>query len=460
MYFMRRFLLGFGVLMAVAGQAQADTLIDAMNKGLQSSEVLAAAQHAFVASRQNLVITNSGNDLNGSVNISGTQSWTDSAATSGGFKSSNSQKGTVSLSKRVFDSGEGEARIQAAQLQLDAARARYAATEQAVLLNITTAYLGLITARETVAISQLNLERLDAQTDAVRIRLDAGTATPTDVAQAESRLARAKSDVITAQSDELVAEETYRSLVGDVPETLMIPPVPSNLPFDILEAETVAIAFHPDVKSALAAEQSAVKAFDVLETSVKPKVNFSVSAGMTQASTRAQEKDEVSATLTFTSPLFATTATHAKSRETIAKLHEAKSNTSEAKRRVALEARSAFQNYIAAAAQLDAVAAEVDAANLVLEGISSEVEFGLKTFLDELDAESGVNAALLRQVQTRQSILISAYRLKNALGQLSATEFALNADGAGLDDLVDPVSDYDKPFEFFSDFTERLSFGQ
>ena len=457
---MRKLLLSFGLAFIISSQAQADTLIDAMNKGLQTSQTLAAAQHAFVASRQNLTITNSANDLSGSVNLSGTQSWTDNAAQSGGFKSSNSQKGTVSLSKRVFDSGEGDARIAAAQLQLDAARARYAGTEQAVLLNITNAYLGLITARETAAISQLNLERLDAQTDAVRTRLDAGTATPTDVAQAESRLARAKSDVITAQSDELVAEETYRSLVGDVPETLTIHPVPSNLPFDILEAETVAIAFHPDVRSAMAAEQSALKAFDVLETSVKPKVNFSVSAGMTQASTRAQEKDEVSASLTFTSPLFATTSTHAKSRETIAKLNEAKSNTAEAKRRVALGARSAFQNYVAAAAQLDAVAAEVAAANLVLEGISSEVEFGLKTFLDELDAESNVNSALLRQVQTRQSVLTSAYRLKNALGQLSAAEFALNRDGAGLDDLVDPVSQYGQPFEFFSDFAEQLPFRQ
>ena len=457
---MRKLLLSFGIILAISNQAQADTLIDAMNKGLQSSEVLAAAQHAFVASRQNLIITNSGNDLNGSVNVTGTQSWTDAATKAGGFDSSNSQKGTISLSKRIFDSGEGEARIQAAQLQLNAAKARYAGTEQAVLLNVTNAYLGLITARETVAISQLNLERLDAQTDAVRIRLDAGTATPTDVAQAESRLARAQSDLIIAQSDELVAEETYRSLVGDVPETLTIPPVPSNLPFDILEAETMAIAFHPDVMASMAAEQSAEKAFDVLETSVKPKVNFSVSAGMTQASTRAQEKDEVSATITLTSPLFATTATHAKSRETIAKLNEAKSNTAETKRRIALAARSAFQNYIAAAAQLDAVAAEVDAANLVLAGISSEVEFGLKTFLDELDAESGVNSALLRQVQTRQSVLTSAYRLKNALGQLSAAEFALNSDGSGLDDLVDPVSDYGQPFEFFSDFTGRLSFGQ
>ena len=457
---MRKFLFGFGVLLLTISQAHADTLMDAMNKGLQSSEVLAAAQHAFIASRQNLDITNSANDLSGSVSLSGTQSWTDSAATKGGFKSSNSQRGTVSLSKRVYDSGEGEARIKAAQLQLDAARARYAGTEQTVLLNITNAYLALITARETVAISQLNLERLDAQTDAVRIRLDAGTATPTDVAQAESRLARAKSDLIKAQSDELVAEETYRSLVGDVPDTLTLPSVPTNLPFDILEAETVAIAFHPDVKSSLAAEQSALQAFDVLEASVKPKVNFSVSAGMTEASTRTQEKDEVSASLTFSSPLFATTATHAKSRETIAKLNEAKSNSAETKRRIALAARSAFQNYIAAAAQLDAVAAEVEAANLVLEGISSEVEFGLKTFLDELNAEATVNNALLRQVQTRQSVLTSAYRLKNALGQLSAAEFALNTNGAGLDDLIDPVSDYGKPFEFFSDFTERLSFGQ
>lgn len=457
---MRKSLIASSLFLLWAVNAQAETLVEAMNKGLQNSQELAAAQHAFVATRQNLVISNSANDLSGSVNLTGSQSWTDSEAVRGGFKSSNSQKGTISLSKRVYDSGEGDSRIKAAQLQLDAAKARYAGTEQNILLSVTNAYLALITARETVAISQINLERLDAQTEAVRIRLDAGTATPTDVAQAESRLARAQSDLIKAQSDELVAEETYRSFVGGVPDQLILPQIPSNLPFDILEAETLALAFHPDVRSSLASEQSALAQFDVLETSVKPKVKFSVSAGKTIASSRNQEKDELSASLVLTSPLFATDATHAKSRETIAKLDQAKSSTAETKRRIALAARSAFQNYIASAAQLDAVAAEVDAANLVLDGISSEVEFGLKTFLDELDAEAGVNNALLRQVQTRQSVLASAYRLKGALGQMSSEEFSLETDGASLDDLSDPESEYGESFQFFSDFAERLSFGQ
>ena len=127
---------------------------------------------------------------------------------------------------------------------------------------------------------------------------------------------------------------------------------------------------------------------------------------------------------------------------------------------MALGARSAFQNYVASAAQLDAVAAELQAANLVLEGTKSEVEFGLKTFLDELDAESAVNDALLRQVQTRQAVLQSAYRLKNALGQLTADEFSLEMAGIGLEGLVDPETPYGDPFSFFTDLSERLSFGE
>ena len=457
---MRMLLATIAAVIVTSNIVHAETLPEAMGKGLLKSDQLAAIQHSFIATRQNLIISNSANDLNASVNVTGSNSWTDAANKSGGFKSSATGKGTLTVSKQIFDSGEGAARMRAAELQLDSVRARYASVEQAVLLNIVTAYLDLITSRETVAISRANLQRLEAQTEAARIRLEAGTSTPTNLAQAESRLARAKSNLIQAQSDELVAEETYQSLIGAVPAQLQVPLMPANLPATILEAEDVALNFHPDILSALAAERAAVAQFDVLENAVKPKVKLNLSAGLTEITDSKMDKQEVTASIVFTSPILVTDGTIAKSRETAAKHNQAKSDSAESRRRVALGARSAFQNYVASAAQLDAVAAELQAANLVLEGTKSEVEFGLKTFLDELDAESAVNDALLRQVQTRQAVLQSAYRLKNALGQLTADEFSLEMAGIGLEGLVDPETPYGDPFSFFTDLSERLSFGE
>ena len=93
-------------------------------------------------------------------------------------------------------------------------------------------------------------------------------------------------------------------------------------------------------------------------------------------------------------------------------------------------------------AQIQAVESELRAAKLVAEGTESEVEFGLKTLLDLLDAEHDLSNAELRFVQAQQDLIVNGYNLMRSTGQLSVSQFSLEITPPALDSISDPPSRY------------------
>jgi outer membrane protein len=93
-------------------------------------------------------------------------------------------------------------------------------------------------------------------------------------------------------------------------------------------------------------------------------------------------------------------------------------------------------------AQIEAVESELRAAELVAEGTESEVQFGLKTLLDLLDAEHELSNAELRFVQAQQDLIVNSYNLMRSTGELSVSQFALEITPPALDSIFDPPSRY------------------
>ncbi len=78
--------------------------------------------------------------------------------------------------------------------------ATYEGREQTVLLAAIEAHLAVIKAKRDVELNLINVERLESHVNAAQIRVDAGAATPTRLAEAEARLARGRSSLIFAQT--------------------------------------------------------------------------------------------------------------------------------------------------------------------------------------------------------------------------------------------------------------------
>lgn len=446
---MQRYFIGmFALVLMQSAPASALTLSEAVNAGLGTSQALMAARQNYVMVRQGLITASAGLDAGVEFSITRNKAKTDSAVVSGGFRDADSQTGSITLKKRLADFGEASAKRKLASYSLESAAANYRLTRQRTILEVISATLTLETSAEQLALRLSNLERLDAQTEAARVRLDAGTSTPTILAQAEARRARALADRIAAETALQEAQQNFTSLTGLPASGVQLPDLPLGLPGSAADAEAQAVAEHPSVQAAKAGERSADTQFDVLTGTVMPKLNFSLSASTTDREGRSQDKEEITAGITLSGPLLVTRSTRAKSIEAVANLSKSRHNLAEAERKARLTAGNAWRNWQAATAQLAAVESEVIAAELAAEGTAAEVEFGLKTFLDALDADNALNDARLRALQTRQSVLLRAYQLQEAVGGLTPASL-------GIDNEQEPENITDpEPY-----FTGVLPFG-
>lgn len=431
---------------------------DSLRAGLMASEVLEAERQAFVVARQAIATSNAKNNLTGNFALSGSHLQTDEKDSAGGFTSSNKRVGAVTLKKQLYDFGEADSRMEAARYGLDSARASYMGAEQQVILDILSAHLKVITAQKAFDIRTANRERLDAQTQAENIKLDAGTSTPTRLAEAEARLARAVSDQILAEAELISAQEAYHSLthnslannslannssesLGDF-RLLPLNLDKVTLPESLQDAEQMAIREHPSILAGLALEKQAAMEFQILKTSLLPKVNLSLSAVQNDQKGTSMDKDEVTTKLEFSTPFLVTEGSRAADRRAMAGLNQMRAQLAETRRVVGLAARKAYRDYQAAQGQLGSVEAEIRAARLVASGTASEVEYGLKTFLDLLDAEQLLSDTELRLVQTQEAIVLNGYRLLQATGQLSVEMFLPADILPALDSINDPASRY------------------
>jgi len=446
---MKRYFIGmFALVLMQSAPASALTLSEAVNAGLGTSQALMAARQNYVMVRQGLITASAGLDAGVEFSITRNKAKTDSAVVSGGFRDADSQTGSITLKKRLADFGEASAKRKLASYSLESAAANYRLTRQRTILEVISATLTLETSAEQLALRLSNLERLDAQTEAARVRLDAGTSTPTILAQAEARRARALADRIAAETALQEAQQNFTSLTGLPASGVQLPDLPLGLPGSAADAEAQAVAEHPSVQAAKAGERSADTQLDVLTGTVMPKLNFSLSASTTDREGRSQDKEEITAGITLSGPLLVTRSTRAKSIEAVANLSKSRHNLAEAERKARLTAGNAWRNWQAATAQLAAVESEVIAAELAAEGTAAEVEFGLKTFLDALDADNALNDARLRALQTRQSVLLRAYQLQEAVGGLTPASL-------GIDNEQEPENITDpEPY-----FTGMLPFG-
>ena len=397
------------------------SLQDAIRASLKNSNVILAARQSWVTSRESIGSNTSTTDLNARLTSTGRLAETDEKDGKG-FNGSKSLGTGITLSKNLYDGGQTKENVRLARINLQMASAKYAKSEQSVILSTIEAYLDVFKARREVKLHDKNLARLKAHVNAAKIRVDAGAATPTRLAEAKARYARAKSDAILTQTRLNNAQDNFRSLTGITGYSSFQPAEAQNLPKNMLSAETFAQSAHPDILLANAAENAKNQAFNTLQAAVRPTVAFSLSANTRIATGTSLDKDEFAAQLVFSAPLLSTNATSSKARNLAANYEAAKLNRTEALRKVRVTAREKFRNWETTAARLEAVSSEIEAFRLVAEGIASETQFGQRTMLDLLDAEKDVNDAELSLVTAEHHQTLAAFRLMAAIGNLTAEQ--------------------------------------
>lgn len=180
------------------------------------------------------------------------------------------------------------------------------------------------------------------------------------------------------------------------------------------------------------AERAAGQELHLVQAKQNPTLGFSLSA------TQSNTSDSISASISVSAPLYSTNSTISSARKKVALHSQSMRDLKEAIGNAKIEARSAFRDYEGAKITLNAVVAEVKASRLVVDGVSKELKYGLKTTLDLLDAEKAFNDAELRLVQARHDITLREFKLIAATGGLTAKKL-------GIGHVLNKLSDSPRP---------------
>src|SRR6201987_2699734 len=120
----------------------------------------------------------------------------------------------LTATQTLFNGFQTANRVRMAESQVSAGREALRLMEQTVLLDSVTACMDVLRSAAVLELQRRNLDVLRQQLDLTRNREVTGNATFTDVAEVQSRLAAAKSEVLGAQAAYDSSRATFERDIG------------------------------------------------------------------------------------------------------------------------------------------------------------------------------------------------------------------------------------------------------
>jgi outer membrane protein len=329
----------------------------------------------------------------------------------------------ATITQTLYNGFQTANKTREAESQVLSARATLELTVQTVLLNGATAYMNLLRDSAILDLQKRNVEVLQEQLRQTRDRFNVGEVTRTDVAQAESRLASARSQALVAEANYKASVAAYRQVIGVNPGHLTPgAPVDRFSPPTLNGAISTGTTRHPSVATAEYNVDVAQEAVKVAEGALLP--TLSVSGSYTQTlgtpgvlSTVRSYDASVLGTLTV--PVYQGGAEYSLIRQAKETLGQKRLDLDVARDQVRQSVVQSWGQLEAAKANIDATQAQVQASEIALNGVREEARVGQRTTLDVLNAEQELVNARVALVTAQRDRVVASYTLLAAVGRLS-----------------------------------------
>ena len=344
------------------------------------------------------------------------------------FASFVSKQLDLRITQPIYRGGRTEAATRQAINGVQAARAQTLGVETTVFQAVAQGYLDVVRDQTLVEVSRNNEAVLRKQLEATRDRFRVGEVTRTDVAQAESSLAQATAQRITAEGNLENSRANYARAVGHPPGRLIMPRERPVLPATRDEAQTLAIGDNPNVIAASFTELAARDNIDVIRGQLLPQINIvgdlnrNFGPSFTQRNSR---QDTASVTAQLTMPLYEGGAIYSQTRQAQQTVGQRRSQVDDARRAALQSATQSWETVQAARAAIASFGAAVRAAQIALEGTQQEALVGSRTVLDVLIAEQQLFTTQSQLVTAQHDAALAEFNLAAATGRLIAPELRL-----------------------------------
>ncbi len=424
---------------------QAETLREALTRAYQTNPSLTGARAGQRANDENVPIARArglpGVDLGGQ--------YTENFKRSNAGTPLRSVSGRLDFDVPIYQGGGVKNAIRAADARVDQGQANLRGTEAGLFSAVVGAYMDVLRDEAILGLNEKQVSVLSTNLQATRDRFDVGDLTRTDIAQSESRLAIAQSNLEGAAAQLIGSRERYIQLVGVAPVNLEQPPLLPGLPDSPDVAVAKALADNPDLIAANRGVDAARYDVGVARASRLPRISGvangshqdflntlpSLGVGFNQS----QKATNASAGVQVSIPLYQGGAPSAQIRQAKERSGQAMEQAILAERDAIAQTRTAYASWRASNAVIKSSETAVSAARLSLEGVRAENSVGNRTILDILNAEQELLNAQVQLVSAQRNAYVAGFTLLAAMGDAEARDLGL--DGGAL---YDPEINYKK----------------
>jgi outer membrane protein len=437
-----RFWVAAAVAALSPAAALAETLPEALAQAYAGNPTLAAARAQQAATDENFAQARAGFlpqlGATGTLTTQRVETENTNLAPSSPLRNSVSELDPQTYGLRatqsIYAGGANWARLKQADAVIAAGQQGLRSTEQQVLLQAIAAYVDVIRDEEQVRIRRSNVDVLKRQLQAANDRFKVGEITRTDVAQAQARLAGAEANLAAGVAALEGSRAQYGRIIGVAPAGLQAPPPPPPIPPTIDAAIDAAVDANPDLQRLMKAEEVARRQIAIEAAALKPDLSIVGQVGRSiDASGRGFESDSTSASAQLTIPLFEGGLARSRTRQAKINLTRARIQSEEARRGVVSTVTAAWNDLNAARQVITASREQERAARLALDGAEQELQVGLRTTLDVLNAQQELFDAQLTVARAERDAYVAHHQLLQAIGALTPQAVGVK------DSLYDPA---------------------
>lgn len=327
---------------------------------------------------------------------------------------------SLRLQQMVFDGFATSSEVARQQATVNSRAYSLLGTSERTALDAAQVYIDVIQRQEMVRLAENNLKSHQRIYDQISLRSSRGVGRLADQDQAEARLAQARNNLITEQTNLADARTNFYSVVGIDPVDLSEPAgLAGQLPTDIAEARQTLLASSPILRSAESDVAAAEKQYDAAKSFFYPRFDAELSRGAdNDLDGQNGHVNEWQAMLRMRYNLFAGGSNKADLESKAYQINQALDIRNNALR-VLNEDLGLSMNALANAREQIPIAQQyVDYSTRVRESYQKQFSIGERTLLDLLDSENELFTASRRLVEIRYVELFTQYRIKATIGEL------------------------------------------
>jgi adhesin transport system outer membrane protein len=418
-----RFLALLPLALAISLSANGQTLNEAMQSALEVHPEIQAGINARLSVEEQMKAARGGYlpqvDLLAGYGREGT----DSPSTRGATHNTETLtrgESSLRLQQMLFDGFATSSEVGRQRATVNARAYELLGTSERTALTVAEVYLEVLKRRDMVRLAEDNLRSHERIYDQISLRSERGVGRMADLDQAEARLAQARNNLLTEQTNLADAQVNYYSVVGRDPSELSMPQgLPGRLPENLQAAREEMLANNPFLSSAESDVQASEQQYEASKSTFYPRFDAELMQGVDNNIDGVPgHSNEWQAMLRMRYNLFAGGSNKADLQSKAHQVNQAMDIRNNALRVLTEDLGLAWNALENSRQQLPIAQQYVDYSSRVRDSYQKQFGLGERTLLDLLDSENELFTAARRMEEVRYTELFTQYRIKATMGSL------------------------------------------